>query len=263
MNIVQNFIDFSLNEEKIGSFYNDMLNPKFWDKYTTKNDATKWVFDPMVRKKLVRIANDFFEKYADILGDLEIDDIQLTGSIANYTYTNSSDLDIHVLVDLSRIKSDKDVLKAATNGIRFVWNLRHDVKIRGHEVELYLQDSNEPHVSSGLYSLKENKWIKNPKFDPPDVDEQDINKKAEGIISDINKLESKLVLVSDLPKDAKELYKRLHRVKEKIQKMRNEGLSKEGEGSVGNLAFKKLRNEGYIEKIIDLASKAYSRIYSE
>ena len=72
-----------------------------------------------------------------------------------------------------------------------------------------------------------------------------------------------MVLVSDLPKDAKELYKRLHRVKEKIQKMRNEGLSKEGEGSVGNLAFKKLRNEGYIEKIIDLASKAYSRIYSE
>ena len=45
--------------------------------------------------------------------------------------------------------------------------------------------------------------------------------------------------------------------------MRKEGLSKEGEFSVGNLAFKKLRNEGYIEKLIDIISGAYGRIYSE
>jgi hypothetical protein len=32
---------------------------------------------------------------------------------------------------------------------------------------------------------------------------------------------------------------------------------------VGNLAFKKLRNEGYIEKLIDTISQAYDKIYSE
>ena len=66
-----------------------------------------------------------------------------------------------------------------------------------------------------------------------------------------------------MPYDAKELYKRANKVKEKLQKMRKEDLAKSGEFSVGNLAFKKLRNEGYIEKLIDIISGAYGRIYSE
>jgi hypothetical protein len=45
--------------------------------------------------------------------------------------------------------------------------------------------------------------------------------------------------------------------------MRKEGLEKKGEFSVGNLAFKKLRNDGYIGKLIDVMSQAYDRIYSE
>jgi len=263
VNTVKDFKDFSINEKKIGSFYNDELNPKFWDRYKKKDGEVKWVFDSLVRKKLLKIAKDFYEKFDDILGTTPIDDIQLTGSSANYTYTSKSDLDIHVLIDLNKIKAPKKVTKAAVDGVRFIWNLRHDIVMRGHDVELYIQDTKEPHVASGLYSLKENKWIKKPKFNPPDIDDQDVNKKFEGIVSDLNKLESKLILIPDLPKDAKELYDRLLKLKEKIQKMRKEGLSDGGELSIGNLAFKKLRNEGYIEKLIDLASKAYSRIYSE
>ena len=45
--------------------------------------------------------------------------------------------------------------------------------------------------------------------------------------------------------------------------MRKEGLAREGEFSVENLVFKKLRGEGYIEKLIDLISKAYTKIYNE
>ena len=130
-------------------------------------------------------------------------------------------------------------------------------------MELYLQDAKEPHVASGLFSLKNNEWIKKPKFDPPSVDEQDVQKKFDGIASDIDQLESKLLLVKNMPSDAKDLYKRANKVKEKLQKMRKEDLAKNGEFSVGNLAFKKLRNEGYIEKIIDIISGAYGRIYSE
>ncbi len=260
---VLNFDRFCLNEDKIGSFYNDELNPKFWDKYKNKSGDTEWVFDALVRKKLLRIADDFYSKFGDLLGDLPIEDIQLTGSLANYNYTDKSDLDVHVLIDFSKVKSPRDVLKAAIDGVRFIWNLRHDVIIRGHDVELYLQDVNEPHTSTGLYSLKENKWIKKPQFDPPQVDEQDVNKKYEAFVSEINQLESKLVTSASLPKDAKDMYKRLERLKEKIQKMRKESLSKQGEFSVGNLTFKLLRNNGYIGKIIDLLSQAYARIYSE
>ncbi len=262
MNPVKKFKDF-LFEEKIGSFYNDELNPKFWDKKVNKEGDVKWEFDPLVRKKLLKISEDFFSKYDDLLKGAKIQDIQLTGSLANYNYTDYSDLDVHVLINFSDVDSPKDVLKAAVDGIRFVWNLRHDVVIRGHDVELYLQDSKEPHTASGLYSLKDNKWIRKPKFDPPGVDEQDVNKKFEGLASEIRELENKLILVQNVPSDAKDLYKRANKLKEKIQKMRKEGLSESGEFSVGNLAFKKLRNEGYIEKLIDIISGAYGRIYSE
>lgn len=263
MSVVKGFSNFVLNEDKVGSFYNDELNPKFWDKYRTKDGKDEWVFDRIVRKKLLKIAEDFYEKYKDLLGDLPISDIQLTGSLANYNYSDKSDLDVHVLVDFNKIKSKREIVKAAVDGIRFMWNLRHDVIIRGHDVEVYLQDIHEPHTASGLYSLMDDKWIRKPKFDPPEVDEHDVRKKFDGFASDINQMESKLVTSSSLPSNAKEMYKRLLRIKEKIQKMRKDDLAKDGEFSVGNLAFKMLRNEGYIGKIIDLISKAYSRIYSE
>jgi hypothetical protein len=33
--------------------------------------------------------------------------------------------------------------------------------------------------------------------------------------------------------------------------------------AIGNLVFKKLRNDGYIEKLIDTISKSYDKIYTE
>jgi hypothetical protein len=45
--------------------------------------------------------------------------------------------------------------------------------------------------------------------------------------------------------------------------MRKEELAKGGEMAIGNLVFKKLRNSGYIEKLIDLISKSYDKIYTE
>lgn len=254
---------FVLNEDKVGPFYNDELNPKFWDLYTSSSNTEKWVFDPIVRRKLLSIAEDFYEKFAELLPGVPIEDIQLTGSLANYNYTDYSDLDVHVLVDFSKVDVKKDVLKKAVDGIRFIWNLRHNIIIRNHDVELYLQDVSEPHASSGLYSLLNNRWVRKPKFDPPEVDSQDVDKKFEGIASEINSMQTKLISMPDVPSDAKKMYSRLTKLKEKIQNMRKEGLSKSGEFSVGNLAFKKLRNEGYIEKIINLISQSYERIYSE
>jgi hypothetical protein len=45
--------------------------------------------------------------------------------------------------------------------------------------------------------------------------------------------------------------------------MRNESLRKEGEFSIGNLTFKKLRNTGYIEKIINTITKSYDKIFTD
>jgi predicted nucleotidyltransferase len=262
--VLFNFKEY-LTEKKVNEFYNDELNPKFWTKKIKKDGSIEWELDRSVRRKLLKIADDFYSKFEDTIGKPKIVDVQLTGSLANYNYTKYSDLDVHVLIDFDKIDAPKKVLNTAIHGIKFIWNLRHDIKIRGHEVEAYMEDlnSDEPLVSSGLYSLKDGEWITKPVFDPPIVNPVDVQNKFESIASDIDKLEQKLIKNTKLDKDAKLLFERAGKLKNKIMKMRKEGLSKEGEFSVGNLAFKKLRNKGYIEKLIDTISLAYDKIYSE
>lgn len=264
METVKSFEDYFLFEKQVNAFYQDELNPKFWTKKVSKDGSKeKWVLDPIIRKKLVKIGEEFYEKLDEVVGKAPIYDIQLTGSLANYNWTDLSDLDVHILVDFDKIKAPRKVIEAAGEGAKFIWNARHDIKMRGHDVEVFLQDSDERHHITGLFSLKDNKWIKKPQFDPPKIDEDDVNKKAEGIAKEISSLESKLVTSYSLPKDARNLFKRAKTLKKKISKMRREGLDKKGEFSVGNLAFKKLRNDGYIGKLIDVMSQAYDRIYEE
>lgn len=251
-------------EREIGAFYHDELNPIFWKKKKDKDGNIEWVFDQRVRRKLLRIANDFYEKFPELLKGRVIKDIQLTGSLSNYNYTNFSDLDVHVLVNMDGIDDENPkILKAAIDGIRFIWNLRHNISIRGYDTELYLQSEDEPHDSSGLFSLLDNVWIKRPVYSPPVIDEMDVSKKYDSIASDIDKLKVKLSDLSDLPSNARSLYKRCLKLKDKIQKMRKECLSRGGEMAIGNLVFKKLRNDGYIEKLIDIISKSYDKIYTE
>lgn len=254
----------SLNEREINPFYHDALNPVFWTRKKDRSGNDKWVFDQRVRRKLLRISKDFFSGFENILKEKDIVDVQLTGSLANYNYTDFSDFDVHIIVNLKGIDDENpQILKKAIDGVRFAWNLRHDITIRGYDVELYVQDEDEPHTASALFSLQNNEWIKPPIYDPPSIDERDIEKKYNGIVADIEQLHSRLMIDSLLPTNARQLYKRCIKLKTKIFKMRKEGLAKGGEMSIGNLAFKKLRNEGYIEKLIGIISKSYDRIYTE
>lgn len=244
---IQKFKDWILNEDQ---FYQNELNTSFW--------ADK-EFDPSIRKKLLQIAEEF---YSTFKLDVPISDIQLTGSLANYNWTPKSDLDVHVLIDFSKINDDVALVKKALDGQRFVWNLRHNIVLRDHDVELYIQGIDEPHVASGLFSLLNNKWIKIPEFNPPLVDEKDVETKFSGIVNDIKEVEERL-LNPTTEIEPRDLFTYAEKVKSKIMKMRREGLSERGEFSVENLVFKKLRNEGYIQKIIDLISRSYEKIYNE
>lgn len=244
---IQSFKDWSLNEDR---FYQNELNPIFWSNKE---------FDASVREKLLQIAQEF---YASFKLEIPIDDVQLTGSLANYNWTPKSDLDVHILIDFSKINPDLALVKKAMDGQRFIWNLRHNIVIRGFDVELYLQDVREQHIASGLFSLANNQWIKIPEYNPPQIDENDVDLKFLGLANDIKEIEARL-LNPDPDVSPRELHEHAEKVKSKIMKMRKEGLAERGEFSVENLVFKKLRNEGYIEKLIDLISRSYEQIYNE
>lgn len=245
---MKKYNDF-VSENRIS--YQKELCPDIWNEK---------ILNEKIETKLLRIARDFFE---DVELNTEILDIQLVGSLANYNYNmTTSDIDVHIIIDFSDINGDTVLVKKAVDGQRFMWNLRHNIVIKGHDVELYIQDKSEEHISAGVYSLLNHKWIKFPSYNPPDVDTKDIDPKYDARVFDINELEK--ISETDLDSDeAEKYYDKANELKTKIMKARKAGLSASGEFSIENLVFKKLRNEGYIETLIDIISAFYDKIYSQ
>ena len=206
--------------------YHETLNPILWD-----GDKLK----PEIKDKLLDIAEAFLESF-DLSVDVE--DITITGSLANYNYTPQSDIDLHVLTDNTSYNEDPEMLKDYFKAKKTVWNSNHDIKIKGYDVECYVQDINERHFSTSVYSLKTDTWLVPPKKQTP-ASEQEIAKK----VNDMSELIDH-ALSDDCDVECAE------RVKEKVLKMRQAGLETGGEFSAENLAFKELRRNKMIEKLI-------------
>jgi hypothetical protein len=142
--------------------------------------------------------------------------------------------------------------------------MKHNIIIKGHDIEIYVQDKNEILASSGKYSLMNHKWLKFPTYNPPDVDTEDIEPKYNARVYDIEELK-KLAETELNSTDAEMYYNKAKELKSKIQKARKAGLETDPstEFSIENLVFKKLRNEGKMKKLIDTITKLYDKIYSQ
>ena len=210
--------------------YNDILCPVAW---------TGDVLKEPVRLRLLQIAKVFIN-YLDI-PNFKIEDVVLTGSLANYNYTRYSDFDLHIVTDYSNLQCD-DLAEAFYKAKKEIWNNQHDITIGGHEVELYVEDINNPPVSAGIFSILRNKWIDTPEHNTPNIDSMSINAKVKDLVKQIDVA----VNAANDPEDIK-------RIIEKLRKMRRAGLDQAGEFSVENLSYKVLRNIGYLDKL----SKAY------
>ena len=202
---------------------NRRLNPKIWD-----GDS----LDPAVAQKLKEIA-DAFQEFIGI--DLNVIDYTITGSNANYTWTDHSDLDLHLIIQGEVGEAARELFNAK----KALWAEQHNSTIKGLPVECYVQGKEEEHHSTGVYSIADNRWLVEPKKIKPEVDDSAVEAKKDSVIHDIETA----LLSKDLNK--------LRAVKEKITKMRKAGLERAGEWSVENLVFKILRNLGLIDEIAD------------
>ena len=232
------------------TYYNDTLHPKFW-----RNDK----FNEDVLKSLLKIVEDFIETDDHVKPEM-LEDIQLTGSMSNFNYNDHSDLDVHLLLDFADINEDETIVKRALDGKRFIWNLRHNIQFHGHDVELYFQDVHDPHVASGLFSLQDNKWIKKPVHDPPEIDQRDVDKKAEQFRTEIELIKAALEDVDD-KQELGLINCRAKKLKDKLMKMRKDGLASKGEFSIENLAFKNLRNDETIAELNNLIIQSYDLMF--
>jgi predicted nucleotidyltransferase len=202
----------------------------------------------LVRERLLKIADDFI-KDLEIVERDEVEDIRLTGSLANYNYTSYSDIDLHVIVDFQKLSADAKFIESFFKNKRTIWNEQHDITIKGFDVELYVEDDNEEHHSTGIYSVLNDQWFKKPKPTKKKIDKKAVLKKAK----DITGRFKDLVEEGGTESTYRKLFK-------KIIDMRKAGLEKEGEYSVENLAFKILRRAGVIKKIVDTFKDLHDRL---
>lgn len=214
--------------------YHDTLNPDIWDNFELR---------PEVSDALEKIANEFI----NFLGiDLAaVTDVILTGSNANYNWTDISDIDLHVVIDMKNgqicptCPSD-DFISDCFQSKKTLWNASHNITIHGFDVELYAQNAAETAVQdSGVYSLRSKQWIQEPLNKQITIDNKAVQLKSQDLMLQIDEL-------IDSQSDNRS---ELQDIKDRIKKLRSAGLQKGGEFSIENLAFKALRNLGYIEKL--------------
>lgn len=252
---LQKYLEFKKSDlEPIKSFYlKDDLNTKIW---------TNFKIDDEVREDLLRIGQDFFEG-TDIKADVV--DIALTGSLCNYNWSEKySDYDLHIIINYEEVDEDKELVEKLCDYAKKIWNEQHNIKIKGYDVEIAIQDKDDLDRAikggrmGGVFSLLNNKWIKRPEKIEFEPDEKLITEKAKSIMMTVDDIDDQV------DEDKYESFKeKIDKVWKKIKDYRQSGLeSQSGEFSIGNLVFKLLRRNGYIEKIMELKKYAYDKQFS-
>ena len=235
----------------LGSFkLRDTLNPEIWDNVDS-NELNSIKLKSDIRKHLLNIAKDF----VDSLGiEIEIEDVLFVGSLTNYNWSNYSDVDLHIVIDKSKLGIEPLIADEFFDAKKQNFNLKHDIKIKGYDVELYAQDVNETLDSKGKYSVLYNKWMETPSLEDFKLDKESIIKK----VKEFNKTLESLIKMEN----SKEKIDKIDVFKEKIRKYRKNGLMQGGELSNENLVFKYLRRSGFMEKLSDLRTNTTDSILS-
>jgi len=239
----KNLNEIAMEDIKLPAKYiHNELNQNIWEDEKLKAE---------IQKSLKKIADDF---YSFLKIETPIEGVWFTGSLANYNWSNFSDVDLHVLVDYKKINKDLEFVTEYLDAKKDNWNNLHNIKIKGFDVELYAQDINEEHRSTGVYDVLKNEWIRKPSKESPSINKKSIKSKIKSFVDKIEKIES--------IKDYEEAQEKGKSLKNKIKKMRKSGLEKSGEFSEENLVFKYLRNNGYIARLFDKMRDSYDKSVS-
>ena len=232
----------------------DELNPNLW-----KDDK----LDSRIRLKLLDIADDF----TDFLNVdwVKPEDITMTGSLANYNWSEDySDIDLHIIYDFKKVDKRTEFVSEYFQSKKDLWNQKHEnIKIFGFPVEVYVQDKNEPHASSGIYSLEKNKWVIKP--EKQSVDKKELKQAEKKAETWANKIDALLTRYHpDKTESEKEkILNDLDDVFSDIKNSRRGGFKKGGnEMNKDNLTFKMLRRGGYLDKISNKKTEVYDDLMS-
>ena len=230
----------------------ETLNPEIWDNVDS-DDLAQIKLKKDIRIGLLNIAKDFVDSFK--IQELEIEDVYFVGSLTNYNWSNFSDIDLHVVLDKTKISADIDVATELFDAKKEVYNNNHDIKVKGYDVELYAQDINEKlNSKGGVYSVLFSKWVDSPSKKEFSLDKKTILNK----VKEFNKTINNLISMDD----SEEKIKKIKLFKDKLRKYRKSGLHDGGEMSNENLVFKYLRRSGIIQKLNNIKTKTHDTLLS-
>jgi hypothetical protein len=170
------------------------------------------------------------------------------GSISNYNWTTDSDVDVHVIIDYSKLQMPPETAIKAVKTAGAQWNLEHEVTVKGFKVEMNLQNFAEqkPYVT-GIYSIVKDQWIRKPFKMPIRIDRNVLRFQYEAM---------KKYVQTALDSGDREQMKS---AKKYLDAFRQYGLDTYGELSYENIIFKILRARGIIKKLKDSITAVYDK----
>ena len=189
---------------------------------------------PEVAKKLKEMAEVYrfclFEKIKPV-------DLYIVGSMASYNYRPTSDIDLKLVLDYSKIVNVKDEkqVKLLDDDLFKTFVLFQAIRfdeINGRRIEVGTCPLTKIHTS-GIYSVKQNRWLKSPNKFTPEID-----------LSKIQELPQYKYYKNELLKaiEKKDRVK-IAKILEDLHIRRDKALKSKGENTTENLMYKKLRNE--------------------
>ena len=210
------------------------LNPKLFSGEKLK---------PEIRERVLKITDAFVD---DLTIKPDIIDIQLVGSNVSYNYTPNSDLDVHIVTNFELLACDENLVQALYNAEKTNFNKNHDIKIKGINVELYVEDVKAGTASNGVYSALEDEWVKFPKK-LTGITKYDLSKEVS-----IWKQKIEETLDHGTEQDVKDIINRLYMI-------RKNSIVIDGEYGKGNQLFKEIRNLGLLDELKEKVHELLSR----
>lgn len=186
-----------------------------------------------IRQRLIEIADEFVADFISQGIPLKVYDYWLVGSNAAYNYQADSDIDLHLIVDSSDIEADPKIIRLLFDYAKAAITKNYDITVKGHPVEIYLEDGGSSAASNGVYSIKNNRWIKIPKPLEDATMYPEETQEFKDLLSEYYRIEG----------DEVEAFI------DKLYMIRKESLASEGEFGLGNLIFKEFRNTGRLDDL--------------
>jgi predicted nucleotidyltransferase len=216
----------------------DELNPLFFENNKLKTE---------VSKKATEVSDELLASLKEVGLEIKIKDLVITGSNASYNYTKDSDIDLHLIADLDGIEDPEGLYPIIFDAFKSAFNKKYNIDFYGVPVEVYIESSNTPVVSNGIYSILNDEWVKEPVNETiPEIDQKQLDQ----VLQPWKDRYDQLIASIDEKTSADEAP--IDEFLTDLYDLRAKGLKGDGEYSFENLTFKEIRNLGCLDRLKEL-----------